>query len=339
MQRCIQLARLGSGSVAPNPLVGSIIVHGDEIIGEGYHSAFGAAHAEVEAIKSVQDKSLLKDSTLYVCLEPCSHHGKTPPCTETILQHGIRKVVVAANDPNPRVNGSGIEQLRSAGVEVICGVMREEALKLNCRFITFHTQHRPYIILKWAQSADGFTGQKGKNIRISNEESRIISHRWRSEEAAIMVGARTVLSDNPQLNTREWNGPSPARIIVDRSGNLNGMDHLHVFDGLQKTIIFTQNEDAVFKNCEMELLLDDKNSISSILNTLHAIGINSVLVEGGSKIHQLFLDAGIWDECRIFISNEHLESGIDAPSIPHGEMTILQIGDNRLLQINKASSL
>lgn len=333
MGRCLQLARLGAGKVAPNPLVGCVIVKGDRIIGEGYHQRFGGPHAEVMALQQTASEEDLSDTTLYVNLEPCSHHGKTPPCTDAILRSGIQRVVVGMTDPNHLVNGQGIRNLRESGLEVISGILEPECRELNVRFTHAHTHHRPYVVLKWAQSSNGFIGKKDKPVRISNETTRFISHAWRSEEQAILVGARTVLIDNPQLNNRLWNGPSPIRIIIDRSGALAGMDNLHVFDGTQRTLVFGPETNSVYRNAEWIRLPETDHIISFILDALWKEGISSLLVEGGARTHELFLASHAWNECRIFISEKEIDGDITAPPLPNGPIEFKTIDADRLIRI------
>jgi diaminohydroxyphosphoribosylaminopyrimidine deaminase/5-amino-6-(5-phosphoribosylamino)uracil reductase len=333
IQRCLQLAALGSGQVAPNPLVGSVIVSDGKIIGEGYHRQFGEAHAEVNAIHAVEDKSLLGRATLYVNLEPCSHVGKTPPCTDLIISSGIRKVVIGMQDPFAGVNGSGIRKLREAGIEVICTVLEDECLQLNKRFVCAHTRKRPYLILKWAQSSDGITGNGKERMQISNSLSKIIGHKWRSEESGILIGAGTAAIDDPELNTRYWQGASPVRIILDRSGNLCGKSNLKIFDGQQRTLIYTQQENYNYSNAEVIPISSFTPFLPAVLSHLHQTGIHSLLVEGGSLTHRLFLEQQLWDECRIFISNKIIGQGISAPAIPQGKIHLTTIGDNQLLEI------
>ncbi len=333
IQRCLQLAALGSGQVAPNPLVGSVIVADGKIIGEGYHRQFGEAHAEVNAIHAVEDKSLLCRATLYVNLEPCSHVGKTPPCTDLIISSGIRKVVIGMQDPFAGVNGSGIRKLREAGIDVICTVLEDECLQLNKRFVCAHTRKRPYLILKWAQSSDGITGNGKERVQISNSLSKIIGHKWRSEESGILIGAGTAAIDDPELNTRHWEGASPVRIILDRSGNLCGKSNLKIFDGQQRTLIYTQQENYNYSNAEVIPLSAFTPFLPAVLSHLHQTGIHSLLVEGGSLTHRQFLEQQLWDECRIFISNKIIGQGISAPGIPQGKIHLTTIGDNQLLEI------
>lgn len=332
MQRCLDLAAKGLGQTAPNPLVGSVIVYNDCIIGEGYHHKFGEAHAEVNAIAAVSDHALLKDSTLYVNLEPCNHFGKTPPCADFIISKQIKTVVIGMQDPFSKVNGEGIRKLKEAGIEVICDVLKNESEELNKRFIVYHTQNRPYIILKWAQSFDGYMGREGENIRISNEETRMLNYQWRSEEDAVLVGSGTVIIDNPQLNIRDMPGRNPTRIILDRSGKLN--DNLHIFDGSSRTIIVTSDLNKKYKNAEV-INVNADSFIEETLKALYEKQIQSVIVEGGKNILDLFIKKNLWDEARIFVGNNEIYNGIPAPVLNEGNKHQTNIGDNFLFTISK----
>lgn len=316
MQRCLQLAELGAGSVAPNPMVGAVLVYENEIIGEGYHQKFGEAHAEVNCINNVVEKnrSLIKKSTIYVSLEPCSHHGKTPPCTDLILEKEIKKVVIGCQDIYEMVAGKGIAKLRKAGVEVVGGILEKECLDLNKRFFVFHQKKRPYIILKWAQSVNGKIGSKGKErILISNDYTNRIVHKWRSEEAAILVGINTILKDNPSLTTRLWKGKNPVRIGIDKELKLD--PKLKIFNDEAPTIIYNYFKNDVDKNLRFINLVKD-DFLIRVLYSLYENNIQSVLVEGGSKTLQSFIDAGLWDEARIITNNQiTIEKGIDAPEM------------------------
>lgn len=312
MQRALELAKLGIGQVSPNPRVGCVIVHQGKIIGEGWHKKFGEAHAEVNAVASVVDKSLLKESTVYVNLEPCSHTGKTPPCADLLIKYNVKKVVIANADTNPLVGGNGIKKLKEAGIEVVAGVLEKEGRELNKRFFTFMEKQRPYIILKWAQTADGFVAQKNFESKwISNEYSRQLVHQWRSEEDAVLVGTRTASHDNPKLNVREWSGRNPTRIVIDRFLRLNS--HLHLFDKKIKTICYN-----VLKHEEHENLLfvrlDETNFISELAADLLKQKIQSVIIEGGAQTLQLFIDAKLWDEARVFTSSRIFGDGISSPT-------------------------
>ncbi|MEZ5034258.1 MAG: bifunctional diaminohydroxyphosphoribosylaminopyrimidine deaminase/5-amino-6-(5-phosphoribosylamino)uracil reductase RibD [Chitinophagaceae bacterium] len=320
IERCLSLAKLGAGFVAPNPMVGAVIVFEGKIIGEGWHQKFGEAHAEVNCLASVkeEDRPKISKSVLYVSLEPCNHYGKTPPCTKLILQHKIPKVVIACTDPYEKVNGSGIMKLKNAGVDVRTGILENEAIKLNKRFFTFQEKKRPYIILKWAQTADGkvaFNANSNKRLLISNAFSNRLVHRWRSEEAAILVGTATALLDNPSLTNRLWTGPSPIRVILDLSLRLP--KDLKVFDAAAKTIIINSKKEIQEKNlcyCKIE---EKDNVAEGIVKVLYQQQIQSVIVEGGVQLLQTFIDAGLWDEARV-VTNQSLtiNGGLKAPQIP-----------------------
>ena len=316
MSRCIQLAKLGAGNVAPNPMVGGVLVYENKIIGEGYHQRFGEAHAEVNCINNVaeENKSLIEKSTMYVSLEPCAHHGKTPPCSDLIIQKKIKKVIVGCQDIFKEVAGKGIEKLGNAGVEVITGVLEHECRDLNRRFFTFHQKQRPYIILKWAQSANGKIGSDGnERILISNDYSNRLVHKWRSEEAAILVGTNTVLKDDPSLTTRLWKGNNPVRVVIDKE--LKIASSFKIFNEEAKTIVFNVLKNAAEKNVQF-IKLNRQSFLKEMLHSLFENNIQSVLVEGGTKTLQSFIDIGLWDEARI-ITNETMvvEGGIDAPQI------------------------
>lgn len=337
IKRCIQLARLGAGNTAPNPMVGSVIVKDDEIIGEGYHQQYGGPHAEVNAINSVKNLEDLTASTIYVSLEPCSHFGKTPPCSDLIIEKKIPRVVIGMQDPFSKVNGQGIHKLQSAGIEVITGVEEKACEELNKRFITFHKKIRPYIILKWAETADKKVGLTDRPVRISNEQTRLLTHQWRHEEQAIMVGAGTVICDNPHLTTTAFPGKSPVRIIIDPSGRLSTLSHLNIFDNAARTIVITTTKNITYNNAEVFVADPDKNFITQLLHLLHEQAIQSVLVEGGPRLHKLFLSAGLWDECRIFESPEILAEGIPAALAPNGEPVVQFIGDNILREYKNST--
>jgi len=318
LSRCIQLAKNGLGSTYPNPLVGSVIVHNGKIIGEGWHRKAGEPHAEVHAVNSVKDKSLLKKSTIYVSLEPCSHYGKTPPCCDLIIAHKIPKVVVGTIDPFSKVAGTGIERLRESGCEVIVGVLEKECYELNKRFFTFHNKKRPYIILKWAESSDGFiaplTKCKKEPVWLSNEYSRQLVHQWRSEEQAILVGTQTVLDDNPRLDVRDWTGENPVRIVLDRSGKIED-SYFNNNENL-KTIVVTEQENLTFgDNVRTEIITFDNQLSQKIVEMVYRKGLQSLIVEGGRQTLQTFIDDQLWDEARVFVSNKPLGEGIPAPRL------------------------
>jgi diaminohydroxyphosphoribosylaminopyrimidine deaminase/5-amino-6-(5-phosphoribosylamino)uracil reductase len=320
MQRCLDLAALGMGKVSPNPMVGAVIVHDGKIIGEGYHQQYGQAHAEVNAINDALAKfdnagELFKKSTIYVSLEPCAHYGKTPPCADLIIKHHIPKVVVGCRDPFDQVDGKGIEKLKDAGIEVLVGVLEDECKWLNRRFFTRVQQHRPYIILKWAQTADGFFApDDNKQHWITGLESRKLVHQWRGEEDAILVGKNTVLADNPQLNVRYGDGRSPKRIVIDRRLELK--NNLHVFDQSVETLIFNEIKTAIDgKNKYIALEDFDRYVPQYILYQLYLQDIQSVIIEGGAYTLNSFIEAGLWDEARIFTGETTLTTGIKAPKI------------------------
>jgi len=335
MHRCIDLARNGKGRVAPNPMVGSVIVHNNNIIGEGYHKNYGGPHAEVNAIRSVHDKSLLPESTMYVSLEPCSHIGKTPPCSDLIIEEKIKKVVIGTIDPNSLVAGKGIEKLKKAGIEVVVNILEQECYQLNKRFFTFHKLKRPYIILKWAQSRDGFLDtirEAGTPIGpnwISNPISQILVHKWRSVEQAIMVGTNTVIYDNPRLNTRLWPGPSPLRIIVDREGKIK--NDANVLDGSIPTIVFTTQRFKDSKNLEFIQIDKLNHDLNPILNHLYKRDIQSLIVEGGEQLLQSFIQQKLWDEARIFKGNKDFKNGIKAPDLHATYKSFKNILDDSLV--------
>jgi diaminohydroxyphosphoribosylaminopyrimidine deaminase/5-amino-6-(5-phosphoribosylamino)uracil reductase len=328
MQRALEVAQLGIGYVSPNPRVGCLIVHENKIIGEGWHQKFGEAHAEVNALNSVKDQSLLKESTVYVNLEPCSHFGKTPPCVDLLIRHHLRKVVISNTDTNPLVAGQGIKKLKEAGIEIVLGVLEKEGHELNKRFFTFVEKQRPYIILKWAQTADGFIAQKNFESKwISNEFSRQLVHRWRSEEDAVLVGTHTASHDNPSLTVRDWSGRNPTRIVIDRFLRLN--DHIQLFDKKEKTICFN-----VLKHEEHENLLliriEENNFLQELVHDLFKKNIQSVIVEGGAQTLQLFMDANLWDEARVFTSSRTFGEGIKAPIIKGRRLAQQNIESDRL---------
>jgi diaminohydroxyphosphoribosylaminopyrimidine deaminase/5-amino-6-(5-phosphoribosylamino)uracil reductase len=316
MSRCIQLARLGGGYVAPNPMVGAVLVYENKIIGEGYHKKYGEAHAEVNCINSVlpENKILIEKSIIYVSLEPCNHFGKTPPCSDLIIRNNIKKVVVGCKDSYAEVSGRGIQKLQEAGVEVVVGVLENECRDLNKRFFCFHEKRRPYIILKWAQSTNGKIGAlNDERILISNDYSNRLVHKWRSEEAGILIGTATAQKDNPSLTTRSWTGKNPVRIIIDNQLKLSSK--LNVFDHQETTIIYNKLKNAIEGNLQF-IKLDNDDFLEQLLHSVYKMNIQSILVEGGSKTLQSFIDADLWDEARI-ITNEQMiiENGIAAPQM------------------------
>ncbi len=327
MLRCIQLAKNGLGTTHPNPLVGCVIVHENQIIGEGWHYQSGLPHAEVNAINSVKNASLLKKATIYVSLEPCSHFGKTPPCANLIIEKGIKSVVIGSVDPNPKVAGNGIKLLKENSCNIIEGVLEKECHQLNKRFFTFHKLKRPYIILKWAETQDEFIAPN-KEIRndaapvwITNSISRQLVHKWRAEEQAILVGTNTVIDDNPSLTTRDWKGNSPARIVIDR--NLRIPENASVFDGSVKTIVITEiktviersrNDNLPNNKLLFETINFSRNITKQICDILYRYKIQSLIIEGGSKTLQSFIDANLWDEARVFTGNSTFKEGTKAPN-------------------------
>lgn len=318
MHRCLQLAALGRGNVSPNPMVGAVLVHEGRIIGEGFHQRIGGPHAEVNAIASVaeQDKKYIPSSTLYVSLEPCNHFGKTPPCSDLILHSGIKKVVIGSLDPFEKVNGTGYMKLKAAGVDVMVGILEKEAKQLNARFFCNQLHHRPYIILKWAQTSNGvISADKREPMKISCELTNRMVHKWRSEEDAIAVGINTVISDDPQLNNRKWTGKSPVRVVFDPNGKMPAQSK--VLQGNQKTIVFTHEEYESTEFVEYVQVGRNEDWLSQVLSILFQKGIGSLLVEGGAITHQRFIDAGLWDEARVIVSEkEYLSKNNDCVYAP-----------------------
>lgn len=331
MHRAIMLAEQGGVAVAPNPKVGAVIVHNHQIIGEGFHTKYGAPHAEVEAVNRVKDQSLLAESTIYVTLEPCSHFGKTPPCCDLLIHHRFKKVVIGVTDPNPSVNGSGIQRLRNAGIEVVIGLLARECRFMNRRFLISQEKKRPYIILKWAESQDGFIDVKRENSlrivhRISGEESHRLVHEWRSEEQGILVGWKTILNDNPQLNVRLTEGPNPIRIILD--ANLNAPSDSKVFSEDQETIILNKIRNSLRQN--LHYIQQKDLTFANIFQVLNDFNIISVLVEGGRETLQRFIDENVWDEIRRFKGEIYLNEGVKAPEIKFNSNLSLTIKEDQL---------
>lgn len=324
MQRAMDLAALGRGAVSPNPMVGCVIVNHGNIIGEGYHKRYGGPHAEPHAINGVKDPNLLKSATLYVTLEPCSHFGKTPPCADLIIKHQIQRVVIGAKDSNPLVGGKGIKKLIEAGIEVEEGIMADEIRKQNARFFTYMEKQRPYVLLKWAQTKDGFIARSNYDSKwISQPLSRQLVHRWRAEEDAIIVGTNTAKYDNPRLNVRDWTGKDPVRIVIDKGLSLDG--NLHLFDGSQATICFNLIRAARQENLEW-VKMEENFTIGAILNELYQRKIQSLIVEGGSQLLRTFLEAGLWDEARVFTGDVVFGNGIPAPilrTVPGSQYEIM----------------
>ncbi len=332
MKRAFKLALLGMGKVAPNPLVGCVIVKNGKIIGEGFHQAYGSAHAEVNALKNASSE--VAGSTVYVTLEPCAHYGKTPPCSDLLISKKVAKVVIASKDPFAAVNGAGIQRLKEAGIQVEINCMQEEGQHLNRRFLTSVSKGKPYIILKWAQTQDHFIAKTDFNSKwISNSQSRQLVHKWRSEEKGILIGYNTAKHDNPKLSTRNWQGPSPIRIVIDPKNELS--ETLHLFDGTQATIIFTKSSKKNRKNVTY-YNFDSKKPISDILNQLHKLKIQSLLVEGGTQTINKFLTLNLWDEARVFTCPQKFFKGIRAPiikALPHHQIQVSN--DNLAIYYNE----
>ncbi len=335
MQRCLQLAGLGAGRVSPNPLVGSVIVHEGIIIGEGWHRSYGEAHAEVNAIQDVyrhfQDaKDKLRNATLYVNLEPCAHTGKTPPCADRIVAEGIPRVVVGTRDPFAKVNGRGIARLREAGVSVEEDVLKDKSRFLNRRFFTSISKHRPYVVLKWAQTADGYFAQSdGTQKWISGQVAKTLVHKWRSEEDAVLVGKNTALHDNPELTVRLFHGRNPRRVVIDK--HLQLPQELHLFDGKSDTIVFNAEKTDWSDNLKYVALENfDWYLPQNILYQLHLLDVQSILIEGGAKTLKLFTDAGLWDEVRLFSSPDYWLDGIKAPALDQAPLEEYFIAKDRL---------
>lgn len=340
MLRCFELANMGKFAVSPNPRVGAVIVHKGKVIGEGYHQKFGEAHAEVNAINSVKNQALLKESELYVNLEPCSHFGKTPPCSDLIIEKGVPRVIIANKDPFDSVNGSGIDKLKKAGIEVIEDFLAEEGREVNKRFFCFHQKKRPYIILKWAKTKDGFISRLSEDPEIednwiSNAKSKQLVHSWRAEEDGILVGKNTVLNDDPALSCREVEGKDPVRIVLDSKLQIN--PNFKVLKPGVKTIIINQLMDKVDHNLHY-LKTEDIMEIKSILSVLYEQGIQSVLVEGGAKVLNGFIKSNLWDEARVFTGDKYFNQGILAPKMDMEAMETLSI-DTDQLQIYRNVSI
>jgi diaminohydroxyphosphoribosylaminopyrimidine deaminase/5-amino-6-(5-phosphoribosylamino)uracil reductase len=315
MHRCLELALLGAGHTSPNPMVGAVLIYEGRVIGEGYHQQYGQAHAEVNCLASVreEDRPFIEQSTLYVSLEPCAHHGKTPPCANLIIEKKIPSVVVGCRDPFPQVNGKGIERLLAAGVKVDLGMLEKECIRLNKRFFTFHLLHRPYFLLKWAQSANGrISAGHDNRVSISNEYTNKLVHKWRSEEAAILVGTRTALWDDPALTVRLWNGPNPVRLVIDQELRLP--ESLRVFDRQVRTIIFNRLRHEEQENLLYYQLTEDGSLIHQLSVALFHLKIQSVLVEGGAALIQSFIDEEYWDEARVIVNRElQIPEGLASP--------------------------
>jgi diaminohydroxyphosphoribosylaminopyrimidine deaminase/5-amino-6-(5-phosphoribosylamino)uracil reductase len=326
----LQIAKKGLGTARPNPSVGAVVVYQNKIIGEGYTSAYGGSHAEVNAINSVEDKTLLAEATMYVTLEPCSHFGKTPPCADLLVKHQFKNVVIGCLDTNTLVAGKGIERLKNAGINVLVGVLEAACLEHHKRFFTVQNKKRPYIILKWAETKEGYIAPKSKEeqkpIWISNSYSQQLVHKWRSEEHAILVGTNTVIADNPMLNVRSWSGQSPVRIVLDR--NLRIPSDAYVFDGTVKTIVITaciKNTQELGGNVILEEIDFSKNLGDEICNVLQKHKIQSVIIEGGATTLQTFIDEDLWDEARVFTGDVSLNSGVRSPKFSASVSTEMNI--------------
>lgn len=319
MRRAMQLAQKGVPHAAPNPIVGAVIVCDGKIIGEGYHRICGGPHAEVNAVNSVKDKSLLSSSTIYVTLEPCSHYGKTPPCADMLVANHLKRVVIGCIDPFSRVQGNGIKKLRDAGIEVTIGVCEQECLELIKRFRTFHEKKRPYVILKWAQSADGFIDvvrQGGSPVVISDSFNQMLVHKLRSECGAILVGTETARLDNPTLTVRKWFGRNPIRVVIDRRLRLDRS--LHLFDGSVPTLVFTESKPQwETDNVSFVVLPKGADMVAGVLEELHKRNVQTLLVEGGSALLQSFIDSAMWDEARVETGRIVLHNGVEAPHLKH----------------------
>ncbi len=329
IKRCLELAKNGLGTTRPNPMVGCVVVCDGVIVGEGYTSAYGGNHAEVNAINAVVDKSLLVNSTLYVSLEPCNHYGKTPPCSDLIVKNKVPRVVIGCVDPFDKVAGKGIEKLKKNGCEVVVGVLEEECIALNKRFFTFHTKMRPYIVLKWAETKDGFVSpvphlnshpkkEKASPVWISNVYSRQLVHKMRMEEQAILVGTTTVVADNPKLNVRDWQGENPIRLVLDTTLRISKKSY--VLDKSVKTIVFTEKKEKDEKNLKYKKIDFSRNIAQQICAILYTLEIQSVFIEGGTQTLQTFIDANLWDEARIFVGDLSFTKGLKAPKIKGEEI-------------------
>lgn len=328
MRRALELAEWGKGHVSPNPLVGCVLVYQDKIIGEGYHQRYGEAHAEVNAIASVENQELLTESTVYVTLEPCAHFGKTPPCAHLLVEKKVKKVVIAAMDSNPLVGGKGVEILKNAGIEVHTGILEKAARWQNRRFFTQIEKNRPYIILKWAQTQDGFVARSDFSSKwISNSQSRQLVHKWRSEEAAILVGKNTAFYDDPSLDVRDWVGKNPIRLVIDQDLSLRSS--LKLFDQTNPTICYNVKKDEFKKNLEFKKL-SPQFSLSELVADLHERKIQSLIVEGGAFVLNQFLQAELWDEARVFTSQNKFTAGIKAPALSYAPSEQICIQNDNL---------
>lgn len=334
MSRCLALARLGAASAAPNPMVGAVLVQGDRVLAEGWHQRPGAAHAERDCLNRFGDGPIPQDAVLHVSLEPCAHHGRTPPCADLLISRGIKRVVIAHRDPFPQVNGEGLRRLHDHGIAVEEGVLEGEARWMNRRFLTSVQRQRPYITLKWAQSADGFLDDSGRTARISSAATDALAHRWRSEEQAILVGSRTVVSDDPRLDVRLVHGASPLRVVLDRAGITSPT--ARVYDGARPTLLITgQAREGL--HADQHVIAAGDDPIVSLLHELHRRMIRSVLVEGGAALLGHFIARGLWDEARIIHGTPRFSAGTRAPSPPAAPARTMELGDDRIaLVVNSA---
>lgn len=322
IKRCLDLALMGKGNVAPNPMVGAVLVHSGRIIGEGWHRKYGEAHAEVNCIENVkqEDRKLIPGSTMYVSLEPCAHHGRTPPCAGRIVEEGIKNVVTCNDDPFAAVNGKGMQILKDNHVQTLSGILSDEGKWVNRRFFCFHQNKRPYIILKWAQSANGIFAPYGnRRYQITNAASTKLVHKWRTEEAAIMVGTNTALADNPQLTSRLWEGKQPLRIVIDRSLILP--TNLNLFNAEVDTWVVNDQKEESSNNLQYIKLDFDDKLLGDIMQKLHAANIQSVIIEGGAKLLNSFIEKDLWDEARVFTGDKDITQGIAAPRLTNANRT------------------
>jgi diaminohydroxyphosphoribosylaminopyrimidine deaminase / 5-amino-6-(5-phosphoribosylamino)uracil reductase len=332
MQRALNLARLSIGSVAPNPMVGCVIVQNNIIIGEGFHQKYGGPHAEVMAVAAVKNKALIAGATVYVNLEPCAHFGKTPPCADLLIENKVAQVIISNTDPNPLVAGKGIEKLQKAGIEVVVGILEKEGLALNKRFFTFFEKRRPFIILKWAQTNDGYIAEKnGQPIQISNPFSTKIVHKMRAENAAIMVGTTTIFNDNPSLTTRNWTGSNPIRVLIDKQ--LRFKQHLNIFNSEAETLIYNLHGDGKVGQAEYIKLPEDEAFLQNLLQNLFLRNVNSIMVEGGTKLLEAFINMNLWDEAKVIVSPKKINSGIKGPAFDFSK------GDVEYLETDKIYSV
>lgn len=337
MRRCLDLAQLGMGRTAPNPLVGAVVVSDGKVLAEGYHSACGQPHAERAALEQIAAETDLSNATLYVSLEPCAHHGRTPPCTAAIIERGIRRVVFPCIDPNPLVHGKGAELLRAAGIEVAQGVLESEAREINRRFFTFHGRRRPYIIVKWAETSDGFIARRDFTSKwISGEASRTLARSWRAEESAVLVGYRTAYHDNPMLTARLSGAADPLRVVIDRDCSLPPSHHL--LSSEPKTLVFNALRDGARNHVEYVKLAFDSTMLKTLLDRLFERGILSVMVEGGSALIGAFLVTGLWDEARVFKASVTFGDGLRAPRITAEPVRFDRVDEDTLLYFRNMSA-